>query len=87
MSFLKEEMVRWQHRTLRTNDDIRIKIIEAEAVDTPRTIQKGFHPGGGQTKSRRTGSNRKPSEDRRVMGQLNHIRAGRKFSREELNER
>lgn len=41
-SYLKEELVQWQHRTVRTNDLIQIKIIETDKVDKPKLLQKGF---------------------------------------------
>ena len=41
-SFLKEEVVRWQHRALRMNDVVRVKVIETEEVDKPKLLQKGF---------------------------------------------
>lgn len=41
-SFLKEEVFRWQNRTLRMNDVVRVKIIETNKVDKPKLLQKGF---------------------------------------------
>jgi hypothetical protein len=51
ISFLKEEVVRWQHRTLRMNDVVRVKIIETEAVDKAKILQKGF-PSKRKSKSK-----------------------------------
>jgi hypothetical protein len=41
-SFLKEEVFRWQHRTLRMNDVVRIKIVETDKIDKPKLLQKSF---------------------------------------------
>ena len=41
-SYLKEEVVRWQQRALRMNDVVQVKIIDAQAVDEPEVLQKGF---------------------------------------------
>ena len=87
MSNLKEEVVSWQQRTLRKNHEVRIKIVEVKAADSPKIIQNGFAARVNQTNAVRKRSNRKRSEYRRAMGQLSHVRTGRKFSREELDER
>jgi hypothetical protein len=37
---LTQETVRWQYRTLRMNDELRIKIVEARTADTFEVLQK-----------------------------------------------
>jgi hypothetical protein len=39
-SFLTQETIRWQHRSLRTNDEVRIKVIETARVDKFKVLQK-----------------------------------------------
>jgi len=37
---LNQETVRWQHRSLQMNDEVRIKIVEARKVDKSEVMQK-----------------------------------------------
>jgi hypothetical protein len=37
---LTQETVRWQHRTVRMNDEVRIKIVETNKVDRFTVLQK-----------------------------------------------
>ena len=37
---LTQETVRWQHRALRMNDEVRIKIVETRSVDKFKVLQK-----------------------------------------------
>jgi hypothetical protein len=37
---LTQESVQWQHRTLRMNDEVRLKIIETSVVDKSKVLQK-----------------------------------------------
>jgi hypothetical protein len=53
ISYLKEELVRWKRRTLRTNDVVRVKIIETNKVDKPKLVQKGFPKKKSKQKERR----------------------------------
>lgn len=34
------ETVRWRHRTLRVNEQVRITVIETQTVDQPKVLQK-----------------------------------------------
>ena len=37
---LTQETVQWQHRNLRINDRVRMKIAETRTVDKPKVLQK-----------------------------------------------
>ena len=36
---LNQETVRWQQRTLQLNDEVRIRIVEADALDKPEVLK------------------------------------------------